>query len=762
MFEDLLPTDTFDSPSTFTARTHITIRAEPRRVKFRDAGSAPAQGFNAWRYVRVGSSEDNDQPLDVALGPIFSVRRRVPLDITWENAIGSMPPMEPKKEPTLEPPPINPIPMKFGAPMWAGMNPSVGVVTHLHGARVDASFDGWPLHPASFPNNPFGFPTALHFTYPNDQRSCMLWFHDHAMDNTAVQVHAGLAGVYFVRDKADDEVLGLAGGREIPLVLQDRKFACGFDGVDYWAGVPTFPKDFDRSEYLGDAIFVNGRPSPYCEVERKVYRLRVLNGSHARTYALALIDPAPWNYLKAPLKARVGYSDLITVIGNDGGLFPKAHRLGRTDHILLAPGERLDLLLDLTGLEARKDDMGAVIPMRPLRLVNLAVASAQTGDWPEAIFQTSEELTGFPKPKRSKPSDPAPSAPSSLLKWTDGADDRKPLASIAAIGAANVLEFCVNVAKPAGAALDKTRLASVASEDGFEWRNGALQAPKGAAIVKNRFVVLMNDILGVGFKPKVKKGDKEWNAFALGPWRDTQIWELSQTDPKDGRSAFSIPFLVDLETENPSAGAPGTAKKYYVARASWFEKYPPERLIDDPPKSGKKPTYAKLHKAAATPKAGTYERWYVANIGNAQKPLRAGVVDKKGNVTVPDMHPFHMHLVNFVVTNRWRLQADTLSFVRAEKPRANDFDGLCRHDTVRVQSNELLELLVYFPPDYKGSYPFHCHVLEHEDMGMMSHFELVSLKARRARKAPRRGKTMYDVGFRGCGGRRGLEMARHG
>ncbi|ARN82911.1 multicopper oxidase family protein [Methylocystis bryophila] len=730
MFEDSLPLAAFDAPQTFTAHAEVRIRIEPRRVKFSDARPAPAQDPNAWRYVRVGSKEDNHHhPLDVALGPVFNIRRGVTLDVCWENAIGSMPPMEPNHEATLEPPPINPIPMQYGAPVWKGMNPSVGVVTHLHGARVQGSSDGWPLHPASFPGNPYEFPSARPYRYTNDQRSCMLWFHDHAMDNTAVQVHAGLAGIYFIRDKADDEILSLIGGagQEIPLVLQDRKFACGFEKLDYWAGVPTFPDDFDRPEYLGDTIFVNGRPSPFHEVERKIYRLRVLNGSHARTFALALIDPAPWNYLAAPEPSRVGYSDLITVIGNDGGLFPEPQRLGQTDHILLAPGERLDLLLDLTSIEARKDDMGAVVPTRSLRLVNLAVASAQAGDWPEAIFRTTEPLAGFPKPAGAGPNDPAPSVASSVLTFDAGAQ-RQLLASIAAIRVANAMEFCIDVTKTRAGALDEAQLsnilASAASEDGFEWREGALQAPQGAAIARNRFVVLMNDALGIGFNKDAQPGDPQWNPYALGPWRDTQIWELSPADPKDGRTAFAIPFSVDLNGSNPPAGSADATKNYFVARASWFDNYPPERLIDDAAAKGEKPGYAKLHAPAATPKAGTYERWYVANIGNAQ-PLLAGVVDDKGNVGVPDMHPYHMHLVNFVVTGRWRLQADTNSFAPTANQRKNEFDKLCRHDTVRVQSNELLELLVFFPPGYTGCYPFHCHVLEHEDMGMMSHFEVV-------------------------------------
>jgi FtsP/CotA-like multicopper oxidase with cupredoxin domain len=136
--------------------------------------------------------------------------------------------------------------------------------------------------------------------------------------------------------------------------------------------------------------------------------------------------------------------------------------------------------------------------------------------------------------------------------------------------------------------------------------------------------------------------------------------------------------------------------------------------------------YPPVHAPTFKPANGTYERWYVINVGNV--PQRD-----------VDMHPFHMHLVNFVVTRRWRLDvaldpvshADDL-FTLAEITAANataqerlDFDRVSRHDTVRVQSNQLVELLVHFPPGYTGEYAYHCHLVEHEDMGMMMHFTAV-------------------------------------
>ena len=65
-----------------------------------------------------------------------------------------------------------------------------------------------------------------------------------------------------------------------------------------------------------------------------------------------------------------------------------------------------------------------------------------------------------------------------------------------------------------------------------------------------------------------------------------------------------------------------------------------------------------------------------------------------------------------------------------EKTPIDFYDKNVRHDTVRINSNEMVELLVYFPKDpkdpkkYTGKYPYHCHLVEHEDMGMMLHFEV--------------------------------------
>jgi FtsP/CotA-like multicopper oxidase with cupredoxin domain len=683
MYQDKLPG--LDDLVVLNNPSSLTIQIEPHRAQLTD--SISPSDINAWCYVNVpGPQAVGGHVRRNYLGPVINVVKGKPLKVVWINKLGAMPPMHSCDGPTQEMPPVDPLPMDLPNPMWKSMNPSVGIVTHVHGLKVEACSDGWPLDPVGFVGNgsTYDFPTSRTYHYPNDQRAAMLWYHDHGMDNTAVQVHAGLAGLYFIRDESDQDLLQLIGGpkQEIPLVLQDRNLtACG-ESFDYWVGVPTTPDgtDFVRPEFLGETIFVNGRPSPFVHVDRKVYRLRILNGSNARTYALALIDPHGWTQSSD----RVWYSDLLTVIGNDGGLVSKSKRVASTGYILIAPSERLDLLLDLTGVDPQV--------VTNLRLVNLALASLRNDKFPEAIFQTDDP------------------AQSSVLPAPADANDTELLAFLRA-PQANILQFCI-CSGHAGVALDRAKLDKILAEhsedEGFRWDGAALRPiPENAPIVRNRFVLLMNDTTGQA--PAV-------NPVTGSPWKDTQNWEMA---PASGPNPFNVPFDVDLAAIDPSPGAPtppGSGTDYQVVRWSFFASYPPSRLIDKGPDF----KYADLHEAVFKPAAGTYERWYVANIGNSQ-PTRA--VEPDG--TIPDMHPFHLHVVTFVVTRRWRLDPASNAFVETTGARPLDFDREARRDTVQVQANELLELLVYFPTGYKGKYPYHCHIVEHEDMGMMSHFEVV-------------------------------------
>ncbi len=89
---------------------------------------------------------------------------------------------------------------------YAGPPP---VVTHLHGAEVPSAFDGAPdaWFTPGLADKGKGFVTNI-YTYPNGQEATTLWFHDHALGMTRLNIYAGLAGFYLIRDSYDTGVAG--------------------------------------------------------------------------------------------------------------------------------------------------------------------------------------------------------------------------------------------------------------------------------------------------------------------------------------------------------------------------------------------------------------------------------------------------------------------------------------------------------------------------------------------------------------------------
>ena len=189
-------------------------------------------------------------------------------------------------------------------------------IVHWHGLDVPDHSDGhprWAVGP--------GASYQYDFTVRN--RAGTYWYHPHPHERTAVQTHRGMAGFFIVND-GEEESVGLpSGAREVPLVIQDKRLSASGEivyqpvGVDLMAG------------YLGDTAFVNGAPFPFLEVDRTLYRFRILNGSNARIYDLALSN-----------------GQAFVLIGNDGGLLDRTDSL---ESVLLGPAERLDVLVDFSG-----------------------------------------------------------------------------------------------------------------------------------------------------------------------------------------------------------------------------------------------------------------------------------------------------------------------------------------------------------------------------------------------------------------------------
>jgi FtsP/CotA-like multicopper oxidase with cupredoxin domain len=212
--------------------------------------------------------------------------------------------------------------------------PEVRILTHLHGGLVAGNHDGNPFaQPDAFPSG-----TTQPVTYPNEQPATLSWYHDHYLGNTRMNVVAGLAGGYLIRDSFDSGsnplLPGPIGVYELPMVVQDRQFNA--DGSLLYPIAPAATNGPWIGEYFGDVMMVNGKIWPTLTVEPAVYRFRVLNGCNARILNLKITNPI--NSATVPM----------TIIGTEGGLLPVNPTPG-TNGVVMTPAERYDVICDFRG-----------------------------------------------------------------------------------------------------------------------------------------------------------------------------------------------------------------------------------------------------------------------------------------------------------------------------------------------------------------------------------------------------------------------------
>jgi blue copper oxidase len=193
-------------------------------------------------------------------------------------------------------------------------------IIHWHGLHTPAAMDGHPVNTIAA-----GERYEYGFTVRN--RGGTYWYHTHAHGLTAKQAYNGLASFFLVDDddqrrltKALDLRLGVT---DLPLVIQDKQFDA--------QGKLRYQPNAQESMmgWLGDIVLANLTPNAVQTVIPRTYRLRLLNGSNARIYRLAFVTG----------KKRLNF----TVIGTDGGLIERPQAVSEA---FLAPGERLDVLLD--------------------------------------------------------------------------------------------------------------------------------------------------------------------------------------------------------------------------------------------------------------------------------------------------------------------------------------------------------------------------------------------------------------------------------
>ncbi len=267
-------------------------------------------------------------------------------------------------------------------------DPTVRTLAHLHGGFVSAADDGNPYE------TPFGDELrrgeTQTVTYPNEQPAATLWYHDHAVAITRLNVYAGLAAYYLIRDGNDTgrepNPIGIPGGRyEIPIVIQDRTFTS--DGELFYSDEPEW-----EPEFFGNTAVVNGAPFPFLDVEPRKYRFRFLNGSNSRFYNLQIAGGPPFHH-----------------IGSEGGMFDKPVRRNR---LLILPAERADVIVDFTGLAGQRLVLrnlglpaGVVSPASPLIpfIMQFRVGNTVTKPGPATIPRSLPgSLPSFGQPARER------------------------------------------------------------------------------------------------------------------------------------------------------------------------------------------------------------------------------------------------------------------------------------------------------------------------------------------------------------------------
>jgi spore coat protein A, manganese oxidase len=202
--------------------------------------------------------------------------------------------------------------------------PQSRAVVHLHGAKAPPESDGYPE--AWYAP---GKSALCH--YPNAQDATMLWYHDHALGINRLNVYAGLVGAFFVRDPVEDQLNLPSGKYEIPLIVFDRMF--DRDGQLHYP-VSDNKKSPWIPEFFGNAVLINGKLSPYMDVEPRTYRLRIVNAANARFFHFSISADVP-----------------LRQIGSDQGLLPAPVTL---KVLSLAPGERADVIVDFSAMADKR------------------------------------------------------------------------------------------------------------------------------------------------------------------------------------------------------------------------------------------------------------------------------------------------------------------------------------------------------------------------------------------------------------------------
>lgn len=261
-------------------------------------------------------------------GATIVAQKGVPISIRWTNHLPMTHILDYAIDPTIP---------------RAHTTTGVPITPHVHGCEVEPQSDGTPMtwFTAGFAETGHDWTKEV-LTYANTQLPATIWYHDHAFGYTRHNVYAGLAGFYVITDPGSEPAGLPSGPYDIGLAIQDRMFTT--DGQLWYPNEGETPiHPIWIPEFFGDVILVNGKVWPYLDVEPRKYRFRILEGSNARFYSLALADPVTG----APGPA-------FYQIATDGGYLAEPVVLNdpndiHSPRLVMAPGERAEVIIDFSG-----------------------------------------------------------------------------------------------------------------------------------------------------------------------------------------------------------------------------------------------------------------------------------------------------------------------------------------------------------------------------------------------------------------------------
>eukprot|EP00262_Sarcandra_glabra_P004782 TRINITY_DN16033_c0_g1_i1.p1 TRINITY_DN16033_c0_g1~~TRINITY_DN16033_c0_g1_i1.p1 ORF type:complete len:568 (+),score=8.84 TRINITY_DN16033_c0_g1_i1:123-1826(+) len=252
-------------------------------------------------------------------GPTIESLHGIETQVTWTNHLPSK----------------HILPWDPTIPTAGPLTNGVPTVVHLHGGIDEPESDGnanaWFTSGFKEKGPLWSKKT---YRYHNVQQPGNLWYHDHAMGLTRVNLLAGLIGAYVIRQPDVESPLRLPSGDRFDrlLVIFDRSFLT--NGSIYMNPIGNNPGIHPQwqPEYFGDVIIVNGKAWPVMKVRRRKYRFRIINASNARFFRFNLTNGL-----------------IFFQVASDSVYL--ARPVG-TRKLLLAPSEIADVIIDFSMSES--------------------------------------------------------------------------------------------------------------------------------------------------------------------------------------------------------------------------------------------------------------------------------------------------------------------------------------------------------------------------------------------------------------------------